>query len=144
MELAEGPSAELLAASIVSSEAALQDLSLFNPHATTDFELSYWRVFSGEAGVSFSPEERLLLAVLVQALEDLVSARRVNKYKNSISWLREDAHKWFTETTYVNSMGRRERGFSLETVCEALDLTVSVVRKAAMRKAAMRKLKEGA
>ena len=138
VEPTEGSSVELLAASITNSEAALQDLSLFNSHATTDFELLYWRVFGGEAGVSFSPEERLMLAMLVQALEDLVSVRKVSKYKNSINWLREDAHKWFAETTYVDSMGRKERGLSLETVCEALDLTVSVVKKAAMRK-----MKEG-
>ena len=117
-----------------SDEAALHDTSLFTPHADTDFEVRFWDVFGGTSQREFTPEEKLLLAVLIQAIDDLTLGTKGNKYREGTHWMKPSARRWFTEMDYIAPNGQPERGFSLEFVCEVLDLTVSVVRKAAMKR----------
>jgi len=116
------------------SAVALSDHSLFTPHAPTDFETLYWDVFSGESHRHYTSEEKMLLAVLVQAIADMSAPRSVRKVRTMVNWLKDDAYRWFTETRYLDARRKPERRISFEFVCEALDLEMSVVRRIVMER----------
>ncbi len=135
----------------VSAELPLQDVhvktalpehygDVFKSAPTSVLEAEFWTAFGSSDQQQYSPEQQLLLAVLAQAYDDLgghkgmpLRALDHTHYSDTGRWV-SGAHRWFTETDYVTSEGAKERGFSLEFVCEALDLTISIIRKLALKK----------
>jgi len=113
---------------------------VFKSTPTSVLEAEFWTAFGGSEQQQYSPEQQLLLAVLAQAYDDLgghkgmpLRALDHTHYSDTGRWV-SGAHRWFTETDYVTLEGVKERGFSLEFVCEALNLTISIIRKLALKK----------
>ena len=113
---------------------------VFRSAPTSVLEAEFWTAFGGLDQQHYSPEQQLLLAVLAQAYDDLgghkgmpLRALEHTHFSDAGRWV-SGAYRWFTELDYVTLEGARERGFSLEFVCDALDLTISIIRKLALKK----------
>ena len=114
---------------------------VFRHQAQTVLEAEFWTAFGGTEQREYSPEQQLLLTILVQAFADVAAhtgvplraTGRHKHYSDEGRWP-SDAYRWFTELDYLTSDGQKERGISLEAVCDGLDLDISVIRKLALEK----------